>query len=284
MLLVADSGASKTAWILSDNDGYPREFSTMGFTPMFHSEQDILIALGGNSGLSEWADRVSVVRYFGSGCSSEDRIAKVQNALQKFFPNAAVYVEHDLLGSVLATCGHASGISCILGTGSNACFYDGQTIHEEVPSLDYVLGDEGSGAYFGKKLITKFLYKQLPTDLHDAFYAQYHIDKETALNRVYRMPNAKTWLAGFSQFLREHLTHPYVANFIFEGIDEFVQTRILIFPNCRQVPVHFVGSIAFHFQTILQSVCEKHQLTIGKIIKEPIYELTDYIKSQEIKV
>ncbi len=282
MLLVADSGATKTAWILLDKDNYPREFSTMGFTPMFHSEQDILIALGGNGGLSEWADKVSELRYFGSGCSSHDRIAKMHRALQAFFANATVHIEHDLLGSVLATCGHTSGISCILGTGSNACFYDGQQIHEGVPSLDYILGDEGSGAYFGKKLIAKFLYKQLPAALHNAFYAQYQIDKETALNKVYKTPNPKAWLAGFSKFLRENIDHPYISNFIFEGLEEFVQTQILVFPNHREVPVHFVGSIAYHFQTILNEVCKKYQITVGKIIQEPIYELADYVKTKKI--
>lgn len=279
MLLVADSGATKTAWILIDHDGYPREFSTMGFSPLFHNEQDILIALGSNASLVEWSAQVTDVRYFGAGCSSPDRNEKIHRALSAFFTNAShILVEHDLLGSVWATCGHDSGISCILGTGSNACYYDGTQIHEAVPSLDYILGDEGSGAYFGKRIVANFLYKRLPDDLYQAFANEYQLDKEQALNRVYRQPHPKVWLASFTKFFKAHETHPYIHALLLEGLGEFLDTRVVIFSNYRDTTTHFVGSVAFHFQTALREACEKRGITVGKIIKEPIYELTEFVR------
>jgi N-acetylglucosamine kinase-like BadF-type ATPase len=279
MLLVADSGATKTAWILIDQSGYPREFSTMGFSPLFHSEQDILIALGGNAALAECAAQVTDVRYFGAGCSSPDRNEKIYRALSHFFAHAThIAVEHDLLGSVWATCGTSSGISCILGTGSNACYYHGEQIHEAVPSLDYILGDEGSGAYFGKRIVANFLYKRLPQDLYQAFADEYQLDKEIALNRVYRQPHPKVWLASFAKFFKAHEAHPYIHALLLEGLGEFLDTRVVIFPNYREVPVHFVGSIAHHFQTALRQACEQRGISVGKIIKEPIYDLTEFIR------
>ncbi len=279
MLLVADSGATKTAWILIDQNGYPHESSTMGFSPFFHSEQDILIALGSSAALSEWATKVNHIRYFGAGCSSPDRNAKIHNALSAFFVQTPdIVVEHDLLGSVWATCGNDSGMSCILGTGSNACYYDGTQIHEAVPSLDYILGDEGSGAYFGKHLVANFLYKRLPDDLQAAFATEYQLDKEQALNRVYRQPHPKVWLASFTKFLKMYETHPYIHAVLLSGLGEFLDTRVVIFPNHRDTITHFVGSIAYHFQTALKEACAERQITIGKIIKEPIYELTEFVK------
>lgn len=279
MLLVADSGATKTAWLLTDDEGYPHEYSTMGFSPLFHSEQDILVALGGNAALCEVAPKVSRLCYFGAGCSSEDRNEKMRRAFAHFFANAAIRVEHDLLASVLATCGNEVGISCILGTGSNACFSDGHQLHEGVPSLDYILGDEGSGAYFGKKLVADFLYKRFPAPLHAAFEEAYHLDKEQVLNRVYRQPHPKVWLAAFTRFLETHINNDYVHTLLLSGIGEFLDIRVCIFDNHREVPVHFVGSIAYHFQDVLREACNARSLQIGKIIKQPIYELNDYIRA-----
>lgn len=281
MLLIADSGATKTAWILIDQNGYPHEFSTMGFSPLFHSEQDILVALGGNNALAAWADKVSDVRYFGAGCSSPDRNAKIHRALSVFFAKAThIAVEHDLLASVWATCGNSSGISCILGTGSNACYYDGTQIHEAVPSLDYILGDEGSGAYFGKKIVANFLYKRLPAELQEAFANEYQLDKEQALNRVYKQPHPKVWLASFTKFFKTYETHPYIHTLLLDGLGEFLDTRVLVFPNYTDTETHFVGSIAFHFQTALRQACQERSIKVGKIIKEPIYDLTEFVKKQ----
>lgn len=284
MLLIADSGATKTAWVLLDKSKQKvGQYTTMGFSPMFHDSTIITQAILKEKQLTKYAQVVEEIQYFGAGCSSAARCTVIEQALWSVFPKAIISVEHDLLASAIATCGNDKGIACILGTGSNSCYYDGttKTLSEEIPSLDYILGDEGSGSWLGKKLVTNFLYKRLPIELTHQFQKKYpQINKEFILKRVYKEAHPKVFLASLTPFLYEHKTNAYIHQFLLDAFLEFVTIHVCIFPNHTQVPIHFVGSISHYFQEELQEVITQKKLLMGKVIKDPIYGLVDYFQKR----
>lgn len=277
MLLIADSGATKTSWVLLNSEKQiVGEYSTMGFSPLFHSEAAITNALNGNSDLIMWALQVTEVRYFGAGCSSPERNEKIYNALKQVFFHAHIFIEHDLLGAAIATCGNEAGIACILGTGSNSCYFDGTQLHEVVPSLDFILSDEGSGTKLGMELIRQYMYNRLPEDLHSELYNTYHLDKEMVLRKVYSESHPKAFLSSFAKFMYTHKENPAIQQIVLSCFDEFLDYRVTCYPNYRQVPVHFVGSIAHYFADMLAIVTQKRQIQLGKIIQAPIYGLIEH--------
>lgn len=177
MLLVADSGSTKADWILSDRKKIRKEFSTLGFNPFFHNKEFVLAELNKNKKLKRFSSDVKELKFFGAGCSSPSRNKIIASAFKEYFPNANILVEHDMLGAALASCFDDAGLVAILGTGSNIAFYDGKKLSETKHGLGYVLGDESSGSYYGKKLLTSFIYGLMPADLHKAFYREYKIGK-----------------------------------------------------------------------------------------------------------
>lgn len=284
MILIADSGATKTTWVLLDaHKNQVGEYSTMGFSPIFHTEKDIVTALNHSSELTEVALQIQELRYFGAGCSSEERNARIMNATQRVFPNARIFVEHDLLGAAIATCGNAAGIACILGTGSNSCFFDGQKVHEVVPSLDFILSDEGSGTRLGIELLRQFMYKRLPQNIHDAFNATYHVDKEIILRKVYSEPHPKGFLSSFAKFLYEHKIDASIRALIAKCFDDFFEYRVKCYANYDQYPTHFVGSIAHYFSDILEECAEQQGVVMGKVIQAPIHGLVDFFRQERVE-
>jgi len=280
MLLIADSGATKTAFILLDKArNIVGEYNTMGFSPLFHSATTISTALCAHEKLSYYANAIQTVHYFGAGCSSTDRINKISTAFSAVFTSATINVRHDMYAAALATCHDEAGIACILGTGSNSCYFDGSEVSELTPALDYVLGDEGSGTQLGKALLRSYLYRQLPNDLKTAFEARYTVNKEIVLEHVYQSSHPKKYLASFAQFIDDHQSHPYLAALAKRCFDEFLVNHILIYPQHQQVPIHFVGSVAYHFRNILGRCLSEAGLKRGKIVKSPIYELVAYFKT-----
>ena len=276
MLLVADSGSTKCDWLISESGKEDGKFSTIGFNPYFRSAENIKSEIRKNEALCDVAPSVDRLYFYGAGISSAEMQDVVSTALSSIFINAELVVDHDLLGSVYATCGDQPGISCILGTGSNACYYDGVNIHQAVPSLAYILGDEASGSYFGKELITRYLYNELPLEIHESFKAEFSLTKEDIFEAVYQKPNANVYLASFMKFLGKHKDHGWVRGILFDGFNTFINTHISKYENHREVPVHFVGSLAVHFQDILRMACERHGVTVGKIIKKPVNSLLNY--------
>ncbi len=275
MLLVSDSGSTKADWRLVDKGIVTGEFSTIGFNPYFQKEDVILDALHANE-LRNIAKDVTELFFFGSGCSSPDLNKIISDSLQKFFVNAKVSIEHDVLGSVLATCGDEPGISCILGTGSNSCFYDGNKVHENNYGLGYILGDEGSGSYYGKKLVAYYLYNILPAHLQEEFGKLFPLTKGSLIKTIYNNPNANVYLASFARFLSDRKEDEYVKQFVKKGMTEFLDVCVCHYNGYKTLPVHFVGSIAFYFETILREVATEKGIHIGKVIKSPIGELTNY--------
>ena len=277
MLLVADSGSTKCDWKLVNNKReIVRTFHTKGYNPFFENARDIFDNLKLHEELDYIANDVTRLYYFGAGCSSPDRKMVVDTALRLFFRNADVVVEHDLLGAALATCDNQPGIACILGTGSNAGYFDGEKLHDDVHALGYLLGDEGSGSYFGKKLLADFLYNKLPPKIHQELQDRYQLTKEGIFYNVYKSPTPNIYLASFARFLSDNQDHYYVRTLVRQGLLEFIDIHVCRFDNFRNVPVHFVGSIAHFFHDILTDVADKKGLIMGKIVKEPIHNLTEY--------
>jgi glucosamine kinase len=283
MFLIADSGSSKADWILTSlNSGTLLEFRTSGINPFFLSEKEIIRILVNTLEIQPYVKDVREIYFFGAGCSSPDRREVVTNALSHIFRNAFVNVENDLAAAVYATCGDSEGLSCILGTGSNITYFDGKEIHPGNHGLGYVLGDEGSGTYFGKKLITSYLYGTLPPHLHKAFKEAYHLNKATVISQVYENPAPNFYLASFAKFMSEFKSDPFIIEMLKEGFNEFIETNVKAYPNYNQLTCNFIGSIAYHFQDTLKEVCAANQVQTGKILKHPIEELNKFILSREM--
>jgi glucosamine kinase len=282
MILVADSGSSKTDWLLKQPGQEARAFRTPGLNPYFLTEKEIVKILQDQAPeLLAYDTDVTDIYFFGAGCSSPDRHEIVSNALSQVFAKAYISVDSDLLGSAFATCGHEKGLCCVLGTGSNISFFDGEEIHSGKHGLGFILGDEGSGTWFGKALITDFLYGLMPDDVHALFDNTYQLTKDEVIQNVYQKPGANSYLASFSRFLNVIRRKPYGKELIKKGLQEFIDTNIKSFPQYHEYKCHFVGSIAFVFADELTALCEKQDIHIGKIIKQPINDLLAFILSRE---
>jgi N-acetylglucosamine kinase-like BadF-type ATPase len=275
MVLIADSGSTKCDWVLIDGDKRI-DFSTMGFNPFFHNEEIISNAIKNNTELFSHANEISLLFLYSAGCSSKELKLVVERGLRNCFPKANIYVDHDLVAAAFATYSGVPGISCILGTGSNSCYFDGDVVKEQVPALGYILGDEGSGSYFGKKVLADFLYKKLPEKLHNDIVNQFGLTKDIIFEHVYMRPHANVYLASFMKVISENKDLPYVQQMIFDGMLHFLKNHVCCFYNYSKLPVHFIGSIAFYHEVALRKAAESLDITVGNIIQKPIYGLVDY--------
>ena len=276
MILVADSGSTKCDWIFTDGESIRLSFHTMGFNPFFHNSELIESEIRKNIELTKVAPMVEHVYFYGAGASHEDRNEIIAKALRAVFNKAQVVVDHDLTGSVYATCGDEPGIACILGTGSNSCYFDGKDIHEEVPALGYVLGDEAGGTFYGKELLRMFLYNELPEKIHNGLKEKFNLTKESIFEAVYNKPNPNVYLASFMRFLSDQREEKWVRDFIYNGFSKFINIHIWKYENHKDVPVHFVGSVAYHFSDLLREACKIHRLNVGVITSEPVINLVEY--------
>lgn len=278
MILVADSGSSKTDWLLNLPGQEPAEFFTDGLNPYFLTEKEMVKKLQHQmKDLIAYGNNITEIYFFGAGCSNPDRHEVVSNALSHFFAKAFISIDSDLLGSAYATCGYEKGLCCVLGTGSNISFFDGENISEGKHGLGYVLGDEGSGSWLGKMLVTDFLYHKMPAQIHKLFYNTYRLDKVTVINNVYQKPGANAYLASFARFLNDIQHTEYGQQVLNNAFTEFVETNIKTYPEYHKYKCHFVGSVAYCFSEELKSVCAKNHISVGNIIRKPIHELLKFI-------
>jgi glucosamine kinase len=278
MILVADSGSSKTDWLLSVPGQQNKAFKSAGLNPYFLTEKEIVKILQEQvPDMIALASDITEIYFFGAGCSSPDRHEIVSNAISGLFPDAYVSVDSDLLASAYATCGHEKGICCVLGTGSNISFFDGEDIHDGQHGLGYVLGDEGSGTWFGKALITDYLYGNMPDDITAKFTAAYHLTKEDVIKNVYQKARANSYLAAFSKFVTEIRSTAYAQALLHKGLLDFVDSNIKSYPQYNKFKCHFVGSIAYVFANELKAICEQNDVHVGKIIRQPINDLLEFI-------
>ncbi len=276
MILIADSGSTKCDWALVKDGEMIMQTHSMGFNPYFHDETLIANTLRWHDELKPYANQVSKVYYYGAGCSSKELKEIVARALAKVFPGAEILVDHDLNGAAYATYCGVPEIACILGTGSNSCYFDGREIYEEVPALAYILGDEGSGSYYGKKLLAMYLYKQLPAPLHAAFEAEFKLNKDIIMEQVYMKPNANVYLASFMKFIGAHRDEPLFVEMVSEGMEQFLKVHVCCYQDYERIQTNFVGSVAFHFENLLRAAAAKLQVNLGHIIKKPIDGLVRY--------
>jgi N-acetylglucosamine kinase-like BadF-type ATPase len=222
-------------------------------------------------------DIVSIY-YYGTGCKTKANANIVKKALEDIFPDTAVHVTHDLMGAAIATCGNKPGIACILGTGSNSCSFDGKKILLNSPGLGYILGDEGSGAYLGRKVIQHFLYGTFDAPLMKSFKDHFMTDKNEILQKVYKEHFANRYLASFTIFLSMHRGHFIIENIIEDGLRDFFEQHLGTYPQRFTAPIHFVGSIAFYFKDKIAELCNDFGFNLGSIIKQPMDGLVTYHK------
>jgi N-acetylglucosamine kinase-like BadF-type ATPase len=273
--LIADSGSTKSEWCLI-NGNKKKIFYTQGMSPYFISEsemQDILIRE-----LKPLIKKINIeeIFYYGTGCANPDNVKVVKKALKSVFPEARIEIDHDLMAAAKALCGKEKGIACILGTGSNSCFFNGKKIVKNSPGLGYILGDEGSGAYLGKKVIQYYLYNTFDDDLRSRFDARFVTNNVEILNTVYKEPLPNRYMASFAIFLAENRGHYMIENIIEDGLNDFFFNHVYKYRESWTVPIHFVGSIAFGFKDVLADMCDTYRLQLGKVIKNPMEGLAEY--------
>lgn len=277
-VLIADSGATKTEWKLI-NAKHSRSFFTKGISPYHMQQQEISDLILSEFPKSVLNKPVSTIFYYGTGCKTSLKANIVKKALRSIFMGAEVHVTHDLMGASISLCGKEKGIACILGTGSNSCYFNGKKIVHNSPGLGYILGDEGSGAYLGRKVIQHFLYGMFDVELNKSFLTLFQTNRDEILHKVYREPFANRYLAGFSLFLSANRGHYIVENIIEDGLRDFFDQHINSYPQRFEVPIHFVGSIAFHFKDKIDELCNQFGVKLGKIYKQPMNGLVAYHKN-----
>ncbi|NDP19800.1 MAG: ATPase [Paludibacter sp.] len=278
MMLIADSGSTKTHWCLNENSGLVKHIFTKGINPFYQTEEEItreleLVLIPQLIGI-----QIDCIYFYGAGCSFPDKKAILSNALGRFFKNIPIEVQSDLLGAARSLFGNNKGIACILGTGSNSCLYDGKDIVENVSPLGFILGDEGSGAVLGKILIADCLKNQLSTKLKDKLLSEYNLTPAIILENVYKKPFPNRFLAKLSPFLLQNIDNPAIFNIVYNSFDAFFVRNVKQYNNCEQVSVSFIGSVAFFFSNTLEIVASEHGLTIGKIVQSPMDGLVEYHK------
>ena len=273
--LIADSGATKEEWCMV-KDNKRKTIFTQGISPYFLSTAQIKDLV--ENELKPHIKKASVdqIFYYGTGCANPDNAKSVKKALQQVFPGSAVTVNHDLMAAARSLCQHQKGIACILGTGSNSCFYNGKKIVKNSPGLGYVLGDEASGAYLGKKVIQHYLYKTFDDDLVARFDAKYVTNASEILENVYKKPLPNRYLATFTMFLAENRGHYMIENIIEDGINDFFFTHLCKYKEAWNLPVNFVGSVASGFKDVLQQLCQSYEFELGTVLKNPMQGLVEY--------
>ncbi len=273
-ILIADSGATKAEWGLLQ-DGKSKIISTHGISPYFLSPDQITELLKKEL-CSKIKTSVDEVYFYGTGLFDPANVRMMKKLLAKLFPDAKVNADHDMMGAARALCGSQKGIACNLGTGTFSCYYDGKKLIKSRPGLGYALGDEGSGAYLGKKVIQYYLYEIFDEDLRYRFDQKYHTDRAAIVENVYKKPFPNRYLASFALFLAENRDHYMIENIIEDGLNDFFFYHLCKYTEVWRYPVNFVGSIAFGFKDVLQQLCNSYEFELGQVLKKPINALIDY--------
>lgn len=275
MILVADSGSTKTEWRVIKN-GKPQEslFSS-GINPYFHSAEDIYLLLKKEL-LSLSGHSFDIIYFYGTGCNSESKFNLVREALNRFFSANEIRIGSDLLGAARSLCQNNPGIACIMGTGSNSCYYDGSVIVSNVPPLGYILGDEGGGAVIGRKLVSAVLKKQVPDTVIDLFFDTFKMTRSDILESVYMKPFPNRFLGQYARFISANIHIPELQEIIKTSFEEFITRNILQYPESGFLPVNFTGSISIHFRVFLEELLNRNNLKPGIFTLSPMANLIKY--------
>ncbi len=275
MLLIADSGSTKTTWCLSDRKSDKLiTLQTDGINPFYQDENAIFQTLAGQIGVIE--ETIDEIHFYGAGCANAEVNNIVKKALKRFFKTDCIEIQSDLLAAARALCQRNPGIACIMGTGSNSCYYNGHEIEQHVSPLGFILGDEGSGAVLGKRLLADVLKNQLPSHIIQLFFEQYKTNRNEILENIYRKPFPNRYAAGFTTFIGSHINEPSLELLVTTEFELFLKRNVLQYQNSGNLEINFTGSIAFYFQKQLNTACRIFNLRPGKIMKDPMNGLIEY--------
>lgn len=270
MKLIVDGGATKTQWVVLNDHKKTDQFITHGLNPYYQDANTINQLLSEGLPKNLLFHEVTSLYYYGTGCSTFENCALIKTILLHFFPEAQITVHHDLYGAALALFQDQPGIACILGTGSNSCLWDGKEITESIPSLGYLIGDEGSGTYLGKLLLKALLDQNSDSEITDLFYRYTGLDFSEILHKIYKEPHSNRWIAGLSTFALEHKENTIVKECIHRNFNDHIVHQISRYPKYKNYNIGFVGSVAWYFKEELKTVLKQNGLMAQTIIKEPM--------------
>lgn len=277
MILIADSGSTKTDWVLCENDTIHTRVRTQGLNPTLQTTGEIYGILKEELAGKIDTDTPDAIYYYGAGCAYESANKRMQDAIEGIFTTKKIEINSDLLAAARALCNHDEGIACIMGTGSNSCLFDGEKIIDNTPSLGYILGDEGSGAFLGRQLVSDCLKKQLPTKICNKFLKQYNLTIAGILERVYHEPLPNRYLASFAPFLAENRKEPSIKQLLKHCFTLFFQRNIMVYRR-SWLPIHIIGGIGMAFSEELKETAENLGLSIGNIVESPMNGLINFHK------
>lgn len=267
--LIADSGATKTEWCLLRN-GRKKLLYTQGISPYLMNTEQITDMLMLELWPALHKSGVEEVFYYGTGSANPNNAKSIKKALLHVFPGTTVKVDHDMMAAARALCGHEKGIACILGTGSNSCYFNGKRIVKNNPALGFILGDEGSGAYLGRKVVQYFLYNTFDAELKDRFSEKFKVTHMEILENVYKKPLPNRYLAAFTGFLGENRGHYMIENIIEDGLNDFFFHHLYKYRETWTLPVHFAGGVAYGFKDVLKELCDSYEVELGRILQRPM--------------
>ena len=277
MILIADCGSTKIDWCILKGDKLVKQFFTTGVNALLMPEDKIRATFETELKPQVEGSEIFEVYYYGAGCLSEEICSNVSRSIASVIPSATtISVNSDLLAAARALCGRNPGIACILGTGSNSCYYDGEKICDNVSPLGYILGDEGSGAVLGKLLVGDVLKKQLPAELCEKFLKQFNLDRMKIIENVYKKPAPNRFLASLSPFLIQNIEEPAIHRLVLNAFKSFVVRNIENYASFKEVPVSLVGSVGFYYREVLDEAAKALDITIGTVIKSPMEGLLKY--------
>ena len=276
MILIADSGSTKCSWALCNQRGkLIKEIKTIGFNPYFIDKNNILKELK-KSSLAEFSNEINEVFFYGAGCSSKEKNNIIEESLQSFFINSKIVIKHDIDAACFAMYKGNPNITCILGTGSNSCFYDGENIIENAPSLGFLIGDEASGNYFGKKILSIYFNNIMPEDLKIKFESGFESDLSIIKENIYNNNRSNVYLSKYFPFITENKNHPLIQELIYQALDSFFTLHVCCYDNYKDLEINFIGSVAYFLSDEINIVAKKYNCKIGEIVKNPINNLLDF--------
>lgn len=276
MILIADSGSTKTDWCLVEHGEVLQQIFTKGTNPFFQSEEEISNEIAANLLPQLKTAETDAVYFYGAGCAFPDKIETVRRAILRHLQvKGEVEVSTDMLAAARGLCGHRAGIACIMGTGSNSCYYDGEKIVQNVSPLGFILGDEGSGACLGKLLVGDILKNQMTPELKEKFLSQFNLTPADIIDRVYRKPFPNRFLASLSPFLAQNLNEPCIHSLVLNSFKSFLKRNVMQY-DYQNHEVHFIGSVAYYYKDVLAQATDEMDIRLGTILKSPMEGLIAY--------
>ncbi len=278
MKLVVDSGSTKADWIaLDDNGNIQFTVSTLGLNPEVLTKEEVISRINDRFDIVQNKAIVKELYFYGAGCGTDRMKNHLTEILKEFFENAHVEVKEDTYAAVFATTPRGEkAIVSILGTGSNCSYFDGEVLHQKIQSLGYLVMDDCSGNQFGRHLIRAYYFKTMPKELAEVFEKEYDLDADAIKHNLYKVPNPNAYLASFAKFLIQHKDHEFVREIVLNEMQRFVDLNIRQFDNCKEVPIHFIGSIAYYLKEELDMILTKNGMKLGNVFRKPIDGLIHY--------